>query len=138
MNIKLNYRKISYIIASILLLGVVFGIGLYFGYSHRPDIDKATSVVNKTPTFETTADFAPFWKAWNILKEKSIYSDKITDQERVWGAIKGLAGATGDPYTTFFKPEDNKLFKDEIKGSFSGIGAEIGMKDNVLTIIAPL
>lgn len=137
-KIKVNYRKISYIVASALLLGVVFGIGLYFGYSHRPDIDKVTSIANKTPTFETTADFAPFWKAWNTLKEKSIYSDKITDQDRVWGAIKGLAGATGDPYTTFFKPEDNKLFKDEIKGSFSGIGAEIGMKDNVLTVIAPL
>ncbi|MFA6386224.1 MAG: S41 family peptidase [Candidatus Paceibacterota bacterium] len=138
MKIKVNYRKISYIVVSILLLGVVFGIGLYFGYSRRPDIDKVTSIINKTPTFETTADFAPFWKAWNTLKEKSIYSDKITDQERVWGAIKGLAGATGDPYTTFFNPEDNKLFKDEIKGSFSGIGAEIGMKDNVLTVIAPL
>ena len=138
MKIKVNYRKISYIIASILLLGVVFGIGIYFGYSRRPDIDKVTSIANKTPTFETTADFAPFWKAWNTLKEKSIYSDKITDQDRVWGAIKGLAGATGDPYTTFFNPEDNKLFKDEIKGSFSGIGAEIGMKDNVLTVIAPL
>ncbi len=137
-KIKINYRKISYIVASALLLGVVFGIGLYFGYSHRPDIDKVTSIANKTPTFETTADFTPFWKAWNTLKEKSIYSDKITDQDRVWGAIKGLAGATGDPYTTFFNPEDNKLFKDEIKGSFSGIGAEIGMKDNVLTVIAPL
>ncbi|MCX6753989.1 MAG: S41 family peptidase [Candidatus Nomurabacteria bacterium] len=137
-KIKVNYRKISYIVASALLLGVVFGIGLYFGYSRRPEIDKVTSIANKTPTFETTADFAPFWKAWNTLKEKSIYSDKITDQDRVWGAIKGLAGATGDPYTTFFNPEDNKLFKDEIKGSFSGIGAEIGMKDNVLTVIAPL
>lgn len=138
MKIRVNYRKISYIFASVLLLSVVFGLGLYFGYSRRPDIDKVTSIINKTPTFETTADFDPFWKAWNILKEKSIYSDKITDQERVWGAIKGLAGATGDPYTTFFNPEDNKLFKDEIKGSFSGIGAEIGMKDNVLTVIAPL
>lgn len=138
MKFKINYRRVLYIVVSIILLSGVFGIGLYMGYSHRPEIEKVTSVTNKTPSFETTADFTAFWKAWNVLKEKSIYSDKITDQDRVWGAISGLAGATGDPYTTFFNPEDNKLFKDEIKGSFSGIGAEIGMKDKILTIIAPL
>jgi carboxyl-terminal processing protease len=135
---KINFLKTGYIIVSLLLIGVVFGIGLYFGYTRRPEIDKVTSVINKTPPFETTADFTAFWKAWNVLKDKSIYSDKISDQDRVWGAVQGLAGATGDPYTIFFNPDDNKLFRDEIKGSFSGIGAEVGMKDKVLTIIAPL
>lgn len=135
---KINYRNIAYIAISIILLSGIFGMGLYMGYSHRPEIDKVTSVINKNPSFETTADFTAFWKAWNVLKEKSIYSDKITDQDRVWGAVQGLASATGDPYTIFFNPDDNKLFKDEIKGSFSGIGAEVGMKDKILTIIAPL
>lgn len=138
MKINLNYKKIGYIVVSILLVAVIFGMGIYIGYSRRPAIEKIASVVNKTPTFETTADFDAFWKAWNILKEKSIYSDKVTDQDRVWGAIRGLASATGDAYTTFFNPEENKLFRDEIKGSFSGIGAEVGVKDNILTIIAPL
>ncbi|MEI7688763.1 MAG: S41 family peptidase [Candidatus Nomurabacteria bacterium] len=135
---KINYKKTGYVLASIILSLVILAVGVYIGYSHRPEIDKITSVTNKTPNFETTADFTPFWKAWNLLKEKSIYSDKLTDQNLVWGAIKGLAGTTGDPYTTFFSPDDNKLFKDEIKGSFGGIGAEVGIKDNVLTIIAPL
>ena len=135
---KRYYGRIIYIVVSLILLSGVFGIGLYMGYSRRPEIDKVASIINKNPTFETTADFSPFWKAWNILKEKSIYNDKVTDQDRVWGAIQGLASSTGDPYTTFFNPDDNKLFKDEIKGSFSGIGAEIGMKDKILTVIAPL
>lgn len=138
MKIKINYKKIIYVFVSIILLGFVFGLGIYMGYSHRPEIDKVSSVLNKNTIVDTPADFSPFWKAWNVLKEKSIYGDKITDQERVWGAIQGLASSTGDPYTTFFNPEDNKLFKDEIKGSFSGIGAEIGAKDGILTVIAPL
>lgn len=137
-KIKIHYRKIVYVLVSTLLLGIVFGIGLYMGYSHRPEIDKVSSVINKTPTVETDADFSAFWKAWNVLKEKSIYTDKTTDQQRVWGAIGGLAASFGDPYTTFFAPADNKSFKEEIKGSFSGIGAEIGMKDKIITVIAPL
>ncbi len=135
---KINYKNIIYVLVSIILVLGVFSSGLYIGYSRRPEIDKVATVANKTASFETNADFAPFWKAWNILKEKSIYADKVTDQDRVWGAIQGLAAASGDSYTTFFNPEDNKLFKEEIKGSFSGIGAEVGMKDKVLTVIAPL
>ncbi len=135
---KIISRKVAYILISLILLLGVFSAGAYIGYTRRPEIDKVSGVVNKIPEFETTADFAPFWKAWNVLKDKSIYSEKLTDQDRVWAAIKGLASAAGDPYTTFFNPGDNKLFKDEIKGSFSGIGAEIGMKDGILTIIAPL
>lgn len=138
LNLKINYRKTLYVVVSLLLILGVFASGIYFGYSRRPEIDKVTSVANKTPTFETNADFDAFWKAWNVLREKSIYSDTVTDQDRVWGAISGLAAASGDSYTTFFNPKENKLFKEEIKGSFSGIGAEVGMKDKVLMIIAPI
>ena len=138
MKIKINDKRFIYVAVSIVLISMIFGLGLYIGYSRRPEIDKVSSVVNKNPTFETTADFSAFWKAWNVLKEKSIYSDDVNDQDRVWGAISGLASSTKDPYTVFFNPNDNKLFKDEIKGSFGGIGAEIGTKDNILTVIAPL
>ena len=96
------------------------------------------SITNKEPQVDTTADFAPFWKTWNLLNSKSLYAKKITDQDRVWGAISGLASSLNDPYTVFFPPEENKLFNEEIKGSFGGIGAEIGIKDKILTVIAPL
>jgi carboxyl-terminal processing protease len=131
-------KRISYIIISLIVISGVLGLGIYIGYTHRPEIDKVTSIANKTPQVETTADFSTFWKVWNILNEKSIYSKKVTDQDRVWGAISGLASSLGDPYTVFFPPKENKSFKEEISGSFEGIGAEIGMKDQILTIIAPL
>ncbi|MBK5215509.1 MAG: S41 family peptidase, partial [Candidatus Pacebacteria bacterium] len=73
-----------------------------------------------------------------ILNDKSIHANKVTDQDRVWGAISGLASSMGDPYTVFFPPKENKSFNEEILGSFDGIGAEIGIKDKILTIIAPL
>lgn len=131
-------RKLSYIIISLIIIGGVLGLGVYMGYSHRPEIDKIVSVINKTPQVETTADFSSFWKVWNTLNEKSIYAKKVGDQDRVWGAISGLASSLGDPYTVFFPPKENKSFSEEILGSFEGIGAEIGIKDKILTVIAPL
>jgi carboxyl-terminal processing protease len=138
MNKNRILRKLSYIIISLIVISGVLGLGIYIGYTHRPEIDKVSSVINKTPQVETTADFNTFWKVWNILNEKSIYAKKVGDQDRVWGAISGLASSLGDPYTVFFPPKENKSFKEEISGSFEGIGAEIGMKDQILTVIAPL
>ncbi len=138
MNKKEIYKRIIYVILSLFIIGSVLGMGIYIGYSHRPEIEKITSVINKNPQIDTTADFTTFWKVWNTLNDKSIYAKKVSDQDRVWGAISGLASSLGDPYTVFFAPKENKAFNEEIKGSFEGIGAEIGIKDDVLTVIAPL
>lgn len=132
------FKNIGYVLFSLVIVLGLLGVGIYLGYSHRPEIEKITSVINKNPQVETTADFNTFWKVWNILNEKSIHSKDVNDQDRVWGAISGLASSLGDPYTVFFPPEENKAFTEEIRGSFEGIGAEIGVKDGILTIIAPL
>ncbi len=139
MNIsRKNVRTSIYVLTSLILLIGVFSLGTYMGYSRRPEIEKVFSITNKNTQVETTADFNSFWKAWNLINEKSLYAKKISDQDRVYGAISGLASSLKDPYTVFFPPEENKLFTDEIKGSFGGIGAEVGIKDQVLTVVAPL
>jgi carboxyl-terminal processing protease len=49
-----------------------------------------------------------------------------------------MVKSLGDPYTIFFPPVESKSFADEISGNFEGVGMEVGMKDDVLTVIAPL
>ena len=56
----------------------------------------------------------------------------------VYGAINGMTNSLGDPYTEFFNPDQAKLFETDLAGSFEGIGVEIGVKNDLLTIIAPL
>ena len=138
MNKNKIFKKISYVIISLVIVSGLLSLGIYLGYSHRPEIEKIANVINKNPQVETSADFSAFWKVWNTLNEKSIYAKKVGDQDRVWGAISGLASSLGDPYTVFFPPKENKSFNEQILGSFEGIGAEIGIKDGVLTVIAPL
>lgn len=131
-------KKIILICGSLSIGVMLFFMGMYIGFSQRPEIEKVMGITNKDSTLTTKADFDPFWKVWNTLNDKSIYASKITDQDRVWGAAQGLAQSLGDPYTVFFSPKENKIFNDTIKGSFGGIGAEIGIKDQILTIVAPL
>lgn len=131
-------NNLSLIIGSLVIILGVFSGGYFVGQKNVLAINKVYGISNKDTKVVTDADFAPFWKVWNVLNEKSIFIKDIDDQDKVWNAIEGLANATNDPYTVFFRPEENKLFQEEIHGSFGGIGAEIDKKDNILTIVSPL
>jgi len=61
-----------------------------------------------------------------------------TEQQQVYGAIKGLTDSYGDPYNTFFPPVEATIFNENVQGSFSGVGMELGEKNNVLTVVARL
>ncbi|OGZ46984.1 MAG: hypothetical protein A3J55_00275 [Candidatus Ryanbacteria bacterium RIFCSPHIGHO2_02_FULL_45_17b] len=131
-------RKISLVAAAFLVIGAGFGVGVYVGYSQRPTIDQVTSLYNKETAKPAEVDFSPFWKAWNLIEEKYVASDGLDRQKMVYGAIGGMVAALDDPYTVFFPPVEKQLFESEIEGKFEGIGAEIGMRKGVLTVISPL
>ncbi len=111
----------------LIIFLIVFVFGYYLGQTEKPLLK---------PTPSEKADMSLFWETWDLVKEK--YVNQINDQDLVYGAIKGMVSALGDPYSAFMTPEENKQFEEDMQGSFEGIGAEIGIRDGVLTIIAPL
>lgn len=133
-----KFKKTKYYGLAIFLIALSFFVGVYIGDNNRPEIDKVTGISNKETQVATQADFSPFWKVWNTMNEKSPVSTSISDQDKVYGAISGLVSSLKDPYSVFFPPDEAKSFQDEISGNFDGVGLEVGMKDNVLTVIAPL
>ena len=98
---------------------------------------KNLEIKNKNPK-EKSLDFSIFWEAWEVLEKNFYYKEKLNEQEMIYGAIKGMVKASGDPYTEFFKPDDAQKFLEDIQGEFGGIGAEIGKIKGTIKIIAPL
>ena len=133
-----HFSKTKYVAATVLFIALFFIFGVYVGDQNRPAIDKVLGISGKETAVETQTDFSPFWKVWNTINEKHPTASKTTDQDRVYGAISGLVGSLNDPYSVFLTPEEAKSFGDEIAGNFDGIGMEIGIKNKVLTVIAPL
>lgn len=129
--------KPKYIIVFLLIIGF-FALGVYVGFNQLPAIKKVTGLSNIETGVETTADFSPFWKVWNNIKEKYPNGDGVSDQDRVYGAISGLVGSLDDPYSVFFNPEETKAFEEDISGNFSGVGMEVDIKNKILTVVAPL
>jgi carboxyl-terminal processing protease len=65
------------------------------------------------------------------------YVEEVDNKTMVYGAIKGML-AELDPHSTFLDPDTLKEFREETQGEFGGLGITIGMKDKILTVIAPL
>ncbi|HCB35358.1 MAG TPA: hypothetical protein DEP25_01815 [Candidatus Taylorbacteria bacterium] len=135
-------KKPSLTLAVILLAGVFYA-GFAFGKAGRPPAESIPELSGKEspPMLSVATDFSPFWSAWNVLNDKYVPATTTaiaSDEQKLWGAIEGLTAAFKDPYTVFFPPEESKLFESEISGSFDGVGMEIGIKDDVLTVVAPL
>jgi carboxyl-terminal processing protease len=56
----------------------------------------------------------------------------------VYGAIKGMVNAIDDPYTVFLPPKENRVVQEDLKGSFEGVGIQIGFRGNQLAVVSPL
>jgi len=132
-------HKPSYFIKGVALL-LIIAISYYVGYQagHKGFIfvPKSFQVISQNDA-PTTIDYNLLWNAINVLNTK--YIDKPNDQQKIlYGAVSGAVAALGDPYTTFFPPQQLTDFTTQLAGSFGGIGAEVGEKDGNVVVIAPL
>ena len=134
----LKFSKIRYVLANVLIAVMLFAFGVFIGFQNQTEISKAAGFVKREPTAETEVDLSSFWKVWNIIDEKYPDASKITNEKRIYGAISGLLDSLNDPYSVFFLPDEAKSFEEDIAGNFTGVGMEVGNKDKVLTVIAPL
>ncbi len=133
------YKRAAFVIVLILVLAGGFLGGILFDKSRKAfNVDELRQLINLETNKPGTVDFKLFWEAWNLIHEKYVDKDKLNTQNLVYGAVEGMINAAGDPFTNFVKPELNKKFQVEIKGEFSGVGMEIGMRKNQLTVISPI
>ncbi len=120
----------------VLIVVLTFFAGYKMGNKGFVFSPKEFKVINQNET-AATVDYNLLWKAIELVNER--YIERPIDQQKIlYGAVKGAVEAVGDPYTTFFEPKELTNFQTDLRGSFGGIGAEVGKKDNAIVIIAPL
>lgn len=127
----------------LLIATLTFLLGWQLGHrdvtvkwsKYRPTI----SVVNKQPPKNINVDFKLFWDTWDLVSREYIDKKAIDPDKLFYGAISGMVSAIGDPYTVFLPPEQQKSTKEELNGSFEGVGIQLGFdKDKRLVVVAPL
>ncbi|MFA6254760.1 MAG: S41 family peptidase [Patescibacteria group bacterium] len=138
---KFNSRLIK-VYSLIVLIVLIFSAGFIFGrfqLSQKAKVEGGTvKHTQEIPDFLTKdVNFSEFWQVWNYVKDNYVKSD-VPESQLFYGAMAGIVASLGDPYSVFLNPEISNKFEEELAGSFEGIGAEIGIKQDRLTIIAPL
>ncbi len=132
-------RSFVLIVALMVLAG---GVGYRLGMTavgmswanYHPQL----TVSNKLPPSNHQEDFSLFWQVWDEVTAKYVDKSKLDPEKMVNGAISGMVASLGDPYTVYLPPTQNKQSKEQLNGNFEGIGAELGMKDSQIVVIAPL
>ena len=132
-NFKIKLVNFIFVTAFIV---IIFGGGYRLGqYQTLSKFSSQTTSNNKAVP---VTDFSLFWNVWSILDEKFVDKKKLDSKKMFYGAIKGMVAALEDPYTFFLTPEENAQSKDDLSGKFEGIGAQLGLKDGRVVVIAPL
>lgn len=127
-------KNTKILIGAIIFLSFIFGWAFGHLDAQSQKSGSSTTVINKDSS--KSVDFGIFWQIWD--KVNSDFDGKIDYQSMVYGAVNGMVNALGDPYTLFMTPDQTKSFNAEFEGKVSGIGAEVGAKDNRVMIVAPI
>ncbi|HEY6010874.1 MAG TPA: S41 family peptidase [Nitrospirota bacterium] len=115
--IRINKKKFMIAALVLLLAGIVIGQGM---------------VQAKSDTYE---DLKAFTQALELVKRN--YVETPDTKELIQGAIKGMISSL-DPHSSYMNERSFKEMSMDIKGEFQGVGIQIGIKNQQLTIIAPI
>lgn len=129
-------QKITNALLIMSVIVFIFGSGFKMGqYSNRLGAGSSAAHVDSKAK---NLDFSMFWDVWGKLQEKYVDKKKLDTNKMYFGAIKGMVTSIEDPYTFFLTPSENKQSKDDLGGKFEGIGAQLGLKEKQVVIVAPL
>ena len=123
------------VVGAVLCAGLLFGAGLAIG---RGDLKvNGLSLQNNANLATSQLDYSSVNQVYDLLKNN--FDGNLNQTKLIDGAKQGLVAATGDPYTEYFNPTDAKAFNNELAGTISGIGAQLGTDtSNDIVIISPI
>lgn len=121
-------------IASGVLAGLlVFVLGMGIGSGQF----KFGSGSSHNKTLPDDLDYSSVEELYDALKKE--YDGDLDEQKLLDGIKAGLAGAAGDPYTVYLNSEEARKFQEQLSGTFSGIGAELGQnEEGNLIVVSPI
>lgn len=129
-NIETKYKRN---VGLGMLVVLIFIFGIFVG--RKVDSGSVSNILGTG----NTINLDRFWQVWNIASKNYVDADKVTEDDMVYGAIKGMINSFDDAATVYLDPEETKEFNEASEGKyFEGIGAELGYDDGSIIVVTPL
>lgn len=130
-----NRFKTIHIIFLIVLILFAFSIGLISGnYLSRYSKPSIGGLLQKDIN---EYQLRSLNQVWDIIHAQYI-DQPVDDVELIQGAIRGMMGSLGDPYSAYMTPEEFRSQNAPIKGEYTGIGAYVDTSGEFLVILSPM
>lgn len=124
---------------SLVAVAVIFTVGFLAGrQNYQISLQSGRITFTSQTPLNKPVDFSLFWEVYDTVQKNYYDKSKIDGQKILYGAIQGMVGSLGDPYTSFLTPDQNKEVKAELAGTYEGVGIQLGYKENKMVVIAPL
>ncbi|MCC6177856.1 MAG: S41 family peptidase [Chloroflexi bacterium] len=134
-------------IVAVLAFGLAFVSGYLFGRFEpggplavldnlQPSTARATE--EAVLSSDEQQRFRLFWETWQIVEKEFYDKGQIDHQKMMYGAVKGMVEAVGDPYTIYMTPAQRDVNETDLRGSFDGVGVQVDLRDGKLTVVAPI
>jgi carboxyl-terminal processing protease len=119
----------------------IFILSLNFVLAYK--LGKESRAYYNPPFFDFKQEFGEeynklFSEVWAKIKENFVDQKRVNPEKAGFEAVRGIVRSLDDPYSDLYTPQESKIFEEDLKGSFCGIGIEIGIRNNLLTVISPL
>ncbi|MCF7836249.1 S41 family peptidase [Candidatus Gracilibacteria bacterium] len=139
-------KKLLAIIAGIILFAGGFTAGHFIDLPDDDDDDliflEAEEVEDESLLGDSAAvidlDIGTFDQVWRTAMAKFVDVEKLDPKKMLYGAMKGVIESLGDPHSEFLTPTESEQFLASLEGELIGVGAEVGIRDEIITIISPL
>ena len=90
-------------------------------------------------SFTHNEDFDVLESTWDLIQSNWVLADETEEEDLIYGAAAGMVEALGDEgHSAFLTPEQAEQFNQASAGEFTGVGIEIGVRDNNVVVIAPI
>jgi carboxyl-terminal processing protease len=131
-----NSQIILLLIVALFIGGAAVYIGMGVLNTNETRQDPGGSIVTDDLPGEIPDDIQKVGQAYTLIKDN--YIEDVEDQELIEGAIEGMLGTLDDPHSSYMDIETMGQFNEQIESSFEGIGAEVSMVNDVVTIVSPI
>ena len=120
------------------LLVMAVGAALALAVNYALEIPFEAQTQASASSSSLPPEFERLEEVWDLLQREHIDRQTLDASELSDGAIKGMLDALNDPYASYLNPQRFGEEESKIQGVFEGIGAQVGIRDELLTVIAPL
>ena len=74
---------------------------------------------------------------WKQLRQRTL-EQPIASSGQAYGAIEAMLAPIGDPYTRLLRPAEFSSLRSNTRGTVSGVGLQLGLREGRIVVIAPL